>query len=179
MLTMKLNRLFFAIALSVSACATVDAAGGATSNPVIDDRGSQVEILPQLQASAVAAPTGSGAAHELARVATPVRLSNATKGVVYNHAMRAQGLINGEITFAIKGMTPGAYPEAQYPGFKKLANPNVYLVVARTPSEFVAVFERLKARSDVEWVEPQIEYVGAAASPQAVIESARQIQPTK
>jgi len=45
-----------------------------------------------------------------------------------------------------------------YPGLKKITNPEVYVVNARTPAEFMAVLKRLQARGDLEWVEPTVIY---------------------
>jgi hypothetical protein len=83
-------------------------------------------------------------------------------GVVFNHAMQVQGYITGEVAFKMKG-TPQAtngFLVSLYPGLARLTGPNVYVVRARTPAEFVAVTKRLQARADVEWVEPIVTYDG-------------------
>lgn len=161
---MKVTQLLLAFTAAISACAHAVAA----DTRVLDDRGSKLEVLMQLQAT----PSPSGAPKIAAQSKSP-RLSQTSMGVVYNQSLRAKGMINGEITFAIKGVTPGAFPEAQYPGFRMLVKPNVYIVVTRSTDEFVQVYERLKGRSDVEWVEPNVQYVGTAESAQSVLDAAR------
>lgn len=161
---MKTIQLLLAAMLSVSGCAHAMAA----DTKILDDRGSKLEVIMHLQAT----PSASGTP-KIAALARTANLTGGTLGVVFNHALQAKGVVNGEITFAIKGMTPGSYPEALYPGFRKLVNPNVYIVTARSIDEFVLVFERLKARPDVEWVEPNVQYVGGASSVQDVIDAAK------
>ena len=89
-------------------------------------------------------------------------------GVVYNHAMRAEGYTTGEIALKFKGSSPPPSGFSQlYPGFKKLTNPNVYVVVARTPAEFVQLTKTLQQRSDLEWVEPIVNYTPVVPLPAA------------
>ena len=57
------------------------------------------------------------------------------------------------------GLRPNEdFDPSDYPGLKKLTDPDVYVVVANTPGEFVALVQRLQARTDLRWVEPIIEY---------------------
>lgn len=125
---------------------------------MINDRGAEVELLPTLRATRVAEPSGERLTHQVFRATTP--FSSTSLGVVFNHAMQVRGFITGEIAFKMKGATfPSAtFDSASYPGLTKLSNVNVYTVVGRTPAEFLALFNRLQARADVEWVEPFIVY---------------------
>jgi hypothetical protein len=90
-------------------------------------------------------------------------------GVVFNHAMQVHGYINGEIAFKFKDdlQPTSGIDAASYPGFAKLTSPNVYLVVARTPIEFLQIVKRLQARTDLEWVEPMVTY-GQLESPTSI-----------
>ena len=53
---------------------------------------------------------------------------------------------------------PSNFDVDSYPSFAKLTEPNVYLVVAKSPIEFVQLVKRLQERTDVEWVEPMVIY---------------------
>ncbi len=80
-------------------------------------------------------------------------------GVVFNHTLQIHGTLTGEISFKLKGTAgPSGFDPAVFPTMAKLTNPNVYVVTAHTPVEFVSTFNALKARSDVEWVEPYVVY---------------------
>ncbi len=127
---------------------------------VIDDRGAIVELLPALRAAKVAEAGGVRMTHQVFRGSEP--FSPTTLGVVFNHAMQTRGFITGEIAFKMKSgvLAIETFDADSYPGLAKLTSTGVYEVVARTPAEFVTVFDRLKARSDVEWVEPFIVYGG-------------------
>jgi len=54
--------------------------------------------------------------------------------------------------------TKASFPATDYPGLAKVTNPNVFLLVPQTPAEFFAVFKRLHARNDIEWVKPIVIY---------------------
>lgn len=137
------------------------------SNPamVIDDRGSKLELLPSKRA----VPSTSGAIDSralrfaVAHEASPFTTSSL--GVVFNHAMQVTGVTTGEITFKMIGnlqATERDFPADDYPRLSKLASPNVFIVTARTPAEYVAVYGRLKSRADIEWVEAIVDYAGTA-----------------
>jgi len=80
--------------------------------------------------------------------------------------MQVRGYITGEIVFKWKDerQAIGLQETASYPGLTRLTAPDIYLVVAKTPSELVELVKRLQSRSDIEWVEP-MEIYGV---PQAV-----------
>jgi hypothetical protein len=143
-----------------------------TSNPlmIIRDRGTDLEVLAGVRALAMQKDRSGRAKEKTLGVVGTHRLvlRNATRpfsvpdevGVVFNHTLKLHGVTTGEITFQLKtGSTP--YPASEkvtYPGLRKLTNPDVYLVVARTPVEFVSLFKEISARADVRWSEPIVTY---------------------
>ena len=134
---------------------------------VIDDRGATLEILPTVRAQLSASTTER--ATRMVATNAKSKFTPASRGVVFNHAMQSQGVLTGEIAFKMKGTqqaTAEDFPAVDYPGLAKLTNPNVFIVVAQTPGEYVALFKRVRARTDVDWVEPIVDYsVAAVASP--------------
>ena len=135
---------------------------------VIDDRGSPLEVLPTQRALRATSASGAVVQEVVAASATDA-IGPGQLGVVYNHAMRVQGFITGEIAFRLKG---GAAPTSDfapddYPGLQKLTEPDVYLVVARSAAEFVELTKRLQQRADVDWVEPVVIYGAPIARPNA------------
>lgn len=127
---------------------------------VIDDRGSKLEVLPTVRAAERLSTSGKHVVHSIfpASVSDPIRPPQL--GIVFNHAMQVQGYITGEIAFRMKdGLQAIEWLDAaSYPGLAKLTNPNIYLVAARTPAEFIELVKRLQGRSDMEWVEPMVTY---------------------
>jgi hypothetical protein len=126
---------------------------------VINDRGSRVEVIASKRATAHKAASGK-TAHSVFTASESQTISPHQLGVVVNHSMNAQGYITGQIVFQLKnGVQLASDLDAgEYPGLTRLTDPDVYLVAASTPSEFVAVLKRLQARDDLEWVEPMITY---------------------
>ena len=126
---------------------------------VIKDRGSKLEVLANKRATARKVSSGKSVlavyAASKSQAINPQQL-----GVVFNHSLNLEAYITGQIAFKMKGelQADGDFDPLSYPGLTKLTNPNVYLVVASTPSEFVALVSRLKARTDLEWVEPIVTY---------------------
>jgi len=133
---------------------------------VIDDRGSKLEVLATKRASQQTAGAGKQVTHSVYAASEAEPISPQQLGVVFNHAMQAQGYITGEIAFKMKDgvQATDRLDAVSYPGLAKLTNPNVYIVVAHTPSEFVELVKRLQQRTDMEWVEPVVTY-GAASQP--------------
>lgn len=128
---------------------------------LFEERGQKLEIYPALRATPEAA-AGVGMQHRIVQADASAPMNPRSLGVVFNHALQVQGFLTGEITFKPKGeVAPADLDAASYPGFKKITNPNVYEVVAASPKQFVALLNRLKARSDLEWVEAVVVY-GAA-----------------
>lgn len=136
---------------------------------VIDDRGSKLEVLPTRRAAQQMASSGKQLIHSVFLANQSAPISPQQLGVVFNHAMQVQGYITGEIVFKMKyGLqATDRLDPASYPGLAKLTNPNVYLVVARTPSEFVELVKRLQGRTDMEWVEPMVTYGVLQPAPDA------------
>jgi hypothetical protein len=125
---------------------------------VVIDRGSELEIIPAQRA----APESDAAGHTVHRVsASPADapIGPHELGVVFNHSMQKQGYFTGEIAFKMKAGRPvGAVKASHYPQIRKITDPAVYVLNARTPAEFLAVLKRLQGRHDLEWVEPTIIY---------------------
>jgi len=130
------------------------------SSMVIDYRGSKLEILPTVRATQHLSTSGKQVVHSVSRASESDPISPQQLGVVFNHSMQVQGYITGEIAFKMKGglQATDSLDKASYPGLAKLTDPNVYLVVARTPSEFMELIKRLQGRHDIEWVEPIVMY---------------------
>jgi len=136
---------------------------------VIDDRGSKLEVFPTLRAAKILSTSEKGEAHSefMARKSAPINRQQL--GVVFNHAMQARGYTTGEIAFKMKDglQAPDWLDKSSYPGLAKLTAPNIYLVVARTPAEFVKLTKQLQARTDMEWVEPIVTYGAPGPTPDA------------
>jgi hypothetical protein len=127
---------------------------------VVNDRGALLEVLPTERATPSISKSGRHVVYHVAAKDASAAISPKQLGVVFNHAMQVQGYITGEIVFKFKGdsQPPSSFDAGAYPGFAKLTNPNVYLVVARSPLEFVNTVKRLQERTDLEWVEPMVVY---------------------
>ena len=134
------------------------------STMLFEDRGQQLEVYPALRATPAAVAGTPGVQHKLSVAGESAPIGPRYLGVVFNHALQTQGFLTGEIAFKPKGGgAPVGFDAASYPGLVKLTNPNTYVVVASSPAEFLAVFNRLKARGDLEWVEAIVIY-GAVAN---------------
>jgi len=136
---------------------------------VIEDRGSELEVMPLQRATPLLASSTHQIVHRVATAPADMPLGPRTLGVVFNHAMQVQGYITGEVAFKMKGtlQATNGFQASLYPGLARLTAPNVYVVRARTPAEFVAVTKRLQARADIEWVEPIVTYGRLDGSPSA------------
>jgi hypothetical protein len=134
------------------------------STMVFEDRGQQLEVYPTLRATPDVVAGKPGVQHKLSIAGEGAPIGPRNLGVVFNHALQIQGFLTGEIAFKPKGVGPPAgFDAASYPGLVKLTNPNTYVVVASTPAEFMVLFNRLKSRGDLEWVEAIVIY-GVAAN---------------
>lgn len=130
---------------------------------VIQDRGQALEIYPTLRAAPNVKPGTPEVRHALSSATDSAPMGPRALGVIYNHALQVHGYLTGEIAFQPKGDAPPAGIDAtSYPGLAKITQPNTYVVLASTPKEFIALFNRLKARSDLEWVEAIVVYDVAA-----------------
>lgn len=131
---------------------------------VFVDRGQQLEVHPTLRATPAVVAGKPGVQHHLSVAGEGAPIGPRNLGVVFNHALQVQGFLTGEIAFKPKGDGPPVgFDAASYPGLAKLTNPNTWIVVASTPGEFLALFNRMKARGDLEWVEAVVTY-GVAAN---------------
>jgi hypothetical protein len=135
---------------------------------VINDRGAKLEIFPRKRATPRVDSSGRTVSHELVASNSSDPIGPQQLGVVFNHALQQQGFITGEITFKMKrGHTAEAFDPTLFPGLALIVKPALYAVSTQNPAQFIAVFRRLQARSDVEWVEPTINYTSASAAPSA------------
>ena len=133
---------------------------------VVMDRGAKLEVFPTKRATASIDSSGRAVVRHVAIASATAPIGPKQLGVVFNHAMQAQGYITGEIAFKMKpGHTASGLRAALYPGLKRITEPEVYVVNARTPVEFIAMFKRLQHRSDIEWVEPTVTYGAADTTP--------------
>jgi hypothetical protein len=131
------------------------------ANPtnVIMDRGAKLELFPTQRAVPESDNSGRQVVHRVMTASADTAIGPLELGVVFNHAMQQQGYISGEIAFKMKpGLKLSGFSSSQYPGLKKITNPEVYVVNTRTPAEFMTVLKRLQARADLEWVEPTVIY---------------------
>lgn len=127
---------------------------------VFEDRGQQMEIYPALRATPSLKPSGAGVQHQLSNAAEGASIGPRNLGVVFNHALQVRGYLTGEIAFKPKGdRLPADFDAAaNWPGLAKITDPNIYIVVAASPKEFIPLFNRLKARGDIEQVEAVVIY---------------------
>ena len=90
-------------------------------------------------------------------------INQRVRGVVFNYAMQAYGLVSGEIAFeARKGFDPRSMSWATTTAPKVLVAPSIYVVNAPTGSEFLRVMSMLKGHESVRWVEPSVDYIPIA-----------------
>lgn len=141
---------------------------------VVEDRGQKLEIFPTVRASPEASSDGRAVVQRLSAAAVDTELGPRSLGVVYNHTIGAQGFVTGEITFQPRSdaLPADMRPDA-FPGLRKIVDPNVYEVAARTPSELVSLLSTLKARTDLEWVELFVHYGVSANSAASVAGAAK------
>ena len=175
--------LLTALAVFAAACAHVTPTNAVTAmsapagapNPTltVNDRGSMLEVMPQLRARAakvadgavVTAKVGTLRDHILINAEQTAPISPSQPGIVFNHTLKMYGLINGEISFKLKpGRSLNASDAAALPGLAPLVAPSLYVTVARSNTEFVELVRRLQAREEIEWVEPQVKYGTAAGN---------------
>jgi hypothetical protein len=136
----------------------------ADTSMVVTDRGAKLEIYPTQRATPQLDPSSRVVSHYVVRASAAAAIGPGQLGVVFNHAMQTQGYISGEIAFKVKGGGAFTGSASLYPGLKQITKPAVYVVNARTPTEFIKVLKRLQARTDLEWVEPTVIY-GPQAAP--------------
>ena len=162
-----MNRIIISLVLAIiagPACADLQPPNR-TLQPITDasmvvvDRGAKLEIFPTQRAVPEADNSGRQVVNRVTTASADSGIGPLQLGVVFNHALQQQGYISGEIAFKMKtGLKLSGFSSSSYPGLKKITNPEVYVVNARTPAEFMAVLKRLQARGDLEWVEPTVIY---------------------
>lgn len=123
---------------------------------VINDRGAQLEVIPDKRAILYPDQAGRLVNHHVISASTAEPIGSRHLGVVFNHAMQQQGYITGEIAFKMKSGQQFTGEQAQYPGLKKLGA--IYVLLARSPREFITLVKRLQQRTDIAWVEPVVTY---------------------
>jgi hypothetical protein len=180
---MIMNRLYIALIIAVALTnvgqaqmqvssahvASLSVAGVSDPTMIVRDRGTDLEILAGVRAVKLQATTSGAALQKTLGVlgSKTIVQSNPDRafaiptefGVVFNHTLNLHGVTTGEITFQLKpGVTAQSFGKQNYPGFRKLTNPNVFIVVTNTPAEFVKTFKAIQARSGVSWVEPNVTY---------------------
>jgi hypothetical protein len=133
---------------------------------VVMDRGAKLEVFPTKRATAQTDGSGRTVSHHVATASADAPIGQHQLGVVFNHALQQQGYITGEIAFKMKaGYSGTGLSHSLYPGLKKITSPEVYVVNARTPAEFLSLMKRLQGRHDVEWVEPTVVYAPVDSNP--------------
>jgi hypothetical protein len=126
---------------------------------VVLDRGAKLEILPNARAIPQSTAPGRVIRHQVIAANAGDAMGSGKLGVLFNHSLQKQGYITGEISFKMKsGHTAQGSSLTSYPGLKRITEPEVYIVNARTPAEFISLLKRLQKRSDVEWAEPTVIY---------------------
>ena len=126
---------------------------------VIDFQNASIEVFPQRRVSVESAEVGKQVIRESVSSAT-ASLADLDGVLVFNYAYQAYGYATGQISFKFKtGRAPTMpLPEATFSGFRKLGNLDVYEVNAKNPAEFLDLYRLIQARTDVEWVVPDIRY---------------------
>jgi len=143
---------------------------------VVEDRGQKLEFFSTLRASPEVMSGGRVVVHRVKVARADAPFGPKSLGVVYNHTIQAQGFLTGEVTFKPRESgLPSDIESAGYHGLKKIVEPNIYVVVARTPAELKALFAALKARNDLDWVEIPVNYGISANSATAVLDAAKKV----
>lgn len=125
---------------------------------VVNDRGTQLEVLPDKRATTQVDPLGRAVVHRMTRTTTSAPINAKQLGVVFNHTLQQQGYITGEIAFKMKAGQTLTVSSTPYPGLKKLGTSGLYVVNARTPMEFIKLLKSLQSRTDLQFVEPVVNY---------------------
>ena len=129
---------------------------------IVSDRGSLLELIPTERGQLNASAFGHRKIRILDRGTSSLPMGPSNLGVVFNHTIQHVGFINGEITFQIKnGHRLDALSNSQLPGLRLVLKPNVYLVTARTPSEFLHTMRFLQTQAYLAWIEPNVIYTRA------------------
>lgn len=86
------------------------------------------------------------------------RLSPISPVLVFNHAYQQFGYATGEIAFKFKDGKSLAMVKSIVPGAKAVGT-QFYVVNVQTPADILSMTERLKGRTDIDWVIPTVNYL--------------------
>jgi hypothetical protein len=133
----------------------------AVVNPdmVIEDRGAKLEIYPERRLDLLKSSEGMAVMQERSTRATSTTPFSGRPALAFNHAYQQYGYVTGEVTFKFKSGVSRPSLSSVAPGARKVGNLDMFVVVATSPTELVALVERLKARTDLQWVEPTVKYI--------------------
>lgn len=123
---------------------------------VLIDRGARLEVLPTQRLVTALDATSHHMVRRPTQTSSSTPLDAGHLGVVFNHALQRQGYITGEIAFKVKNGR--SFEGIQYPGLRQVLAPSLYVVNARTPTEFIRLVKELQSRTDLEWVQPTVSY---------------------
>ena len=90
------------------------------------------------------------------------RLSISEPVLVFNHAYQQFGYATGEIAFKFKDGKSLAMVKSIVPGAEAVGT-QFYVVNVQTPADILSVTQRLKGRTDIDWVIPTIRYLPLAS----------------
>ena len=84
-----------------------------------------------------------------------------TLGVLFNRSMQTFGYFNGEIVFKVKvGQRVKKINAAGQTEAQLVTHPDVYAIMTHSAEAFLLTLRELQKRSEVQWVEPTVRYVG-------------------
>lgn len=127
----------------------------ADKSMVITDRGQKLEVYPTFRAKPEL--SGSHVRYRVSSTDADSPVGSTNMAVAFNHTMLTECFLTGEIAFQMKdGAALSGLDPADYPNLVKVANH--YDITAGTPAESVKLFNRLKARTDLAWVQVVVRY---------------------
>ena len=136
----------------------------ASSEMTLEYKGVRIEVIESRRVRMDKLTAGDVGSAVVAADGDFASLSAGNPVLVFNSDYASYGMATGEIVFGFR-IAGGErdFPQADFPGFSKVGNLAIFSVQARSPREFVSVFNRLKSRTDLSWVEPTVKYVAAIA----------------
>ena len=164
----KIMLVLLSLSVSVPAVAQLrppqrDAVRILNPDMVIETRGARIEIYPERRVDLLSNAQGVTTMRERAATASATSAPLSSRpALVFNHAYRQYGYASGEITFKFKREVARPPLTDISPEARKIGNLDMFVVTAKSPADFVALVERLRARPDLEWVEPTISYIPLA-----------------
>ena len=129
-------------------------------NMVIETGWTKIEIFPTRR---VGITTNSSGIRVMTETETShaARISAREPVLIFNHVYQQFGYATGEIAFKFKRDKPISMVKSIIPDARAVGN-KFFVVNVRTPAEILSVTEQLKARSDVDWVIPTVNYLPLA-----------------